>query len=220
MKLVQKTSLPQTCGVEDFPAKTYRLQTKENERGLKDQEVDCSINSQNLQERQNLIGYLLKMFRGYLIQKEEVTSNTSSIRWMNSGMVFRGECWTQNTLEHHKDVEESILSEVLEHFVPLKYFLNTVQLKSLLNRADMRSIPMPQGLRETIESQITTLSNMPELEEFLQQGHKQKDTEMMEKHIHATPEEALMLYVRRMLPLEYERLQGFPVNWTQVDGDL
>ena len=58
------------------------------------------------------------------------------------------------------------------------------------------------------------------LEESLRQAHKQKGTEMMEKPTPATHEEAPMLYVRRMLPLEYERLQGFPDNWTLPDGQL
>ena len=79
---------------------------------------------------------------------------------------------------------------------------------------------MPPELLQKIKSQITTLSNMPELDESLQRAHKQKDIETMEKRILATPEEAPMLYVRRMLPLEYERLQGFPEDWTQTDGEL
>lgn len=79
---------------------------------------------------------------------------------------------------------------------------------------------MPSDLRKTLESQITTLSNMPELDASLQRAPKQRDIEMMEKRILATPEEAPMLYVRRMLPSEYERLQGFPRDWTQTDGAL
>ena len=79
---------------------------------------------------------------------------------------------------------------------------------------------MPEQLKTTIELQITTLSNTPELDASLQRAPKQKDIEMMEKHILATPEEAPMLYVRRMLPSEYERLQGFPRDWTQTDGEL
>lgn len=77
---------------------------------------------------------------------------------------------------------------------------------------------MPLALKKSIESQISTLSNMPELAESLQLARKQKDIETTGKPIHATLEEAPMLYVRRMLPLEYERLQGFPDDWTLVDG--
>ena len=215
----QKTSPQPTYGVEDFPVKTYRLLTKESAKDLKEQEVVSSTDLRTLRSKLSLVGYLWRMFRGYLIPKTEKISKVSSTRWMNSGMVYRGECWTQNTSEHPKDVEESILSQVVETSAPLRYFLNKTQLESLINRAESRNIPMPQELKEKIELQITTLSNMPELEEFLQLGRKQKDIEMTEKHILATLEEAPMLFVRRMLPSEYEKLQGFPQNWTQVDGE-
>ena len=216
------TSPTQNSGAEVFPAKIYHLLTKEKEKDLLVKEVDCSTNSQDLSQtslkKQDLVGYLWKMFPDYSIQKEERTSKNSSQSWMNSGMVYHGECWTQNTLEHPKDVVVCILSQVIEASSPLKYFLNKEQLQSLLRRADSKTIPMPMELRRRIELQITLLSNMPELDEYLLQDPKAKDTETMVKLLHATPGAAQMLSVRRMLPSEYEKLQGFPVGWTQVDG--
>ena len=220
--LRQKTSQKQTCGAEVFPVKIYRLLTRGNDRGLKEHEAVSSICLQNSSERKkgSLVGYLWRTFLDFLIAEKEMTSDDCSLLWKNSGMVFHGECWTQNTLEHPSAVEGSILSQVIEPSAPLRYFLNREQLQSLIKRADSGNIPMPQDLREKIESQITTLSNMPELDDALQRAHKQKDIEMMEKRILATPEAAPMLYVRRMTPLEYERLQGFPEGWTQSDGQL
>ena len=218
-----KTSQQQNCGVEDFPAKIYRLQIKGKEWDLLGIEADYSTNSQDSSQTwkksEDLDGYLWRMFPDYSIQKVDKTSPTFSQRWMNSGMVFHGECWTQNTLEHPKDVVVCILSQVIEASSPLKYFLNKEQLLSLIKRADSKTIPMPLALRKKIELQITLLSNMPELDEFLKQGPKAKGTEMMEKLLLATPEAAQMLSVRRMLPSEYEKLQGFPVDWTQTDGE-
>ena len=209
-------------GVEVFPVKIFRLLTRGSDRVLRGREVVSSICLQNSSERKkgSLAGYLWRTFLDFLIAEKGTTFEDCSLQWKNSGMVFRGECWTQNTLEHPKDVEESILSQVIETSVPLRYFLNREQLQSLIKRADSGNIPMPPDLREKIELQITTLSNMPELDAALQRAHRQKDIEMMEKHILATPEEAPMLYVRRMTPLEYERLQGFPEDWTQSDGQL
>ena len=220
MTLKEAASQQQTSGAGVFPAKIYRLQTKESDKALKAHEVVSSICLPNSSERKkkSLVGYLWRMFRGFLIVEKETTSEDSSIQWMNSGMVYHGECWTQNTLEHPKDAEESILSQVIEASAPLKYFLNKAQLQSLIKRADSGNIPMPQELREKIELQITTLSNMPELDACLQRAHKQKDIETMEKRILATQEEVPMLYVRRMTPSEYEKLQGFPVGWTLKDG--
>ena len=210
----------QNYGVGDFPVRIFHLQTKESGKDLKGKEADCFISSQLLRKRKSLSGFLWKMFPDYLIVKKERILEASSPRWMNSGMAYRGECWTQNFSEHPKDVEESILSQVIEVSAPLKYFLNKEQLQSLINRAEARNTPMPQELREKIELQITTLSNMPELDEYLRRDPKQKDTGMTERLIRLIQEEAPMLYVRRMMPLEYERLQGFPVVWTQVDGEV
>ena len=60
---------------------------------------------------------------------------------------------------------------------------------------------------------------MQESEESHPQDLKQKGTETTERLTHAIQEEAPMLYVRRMLPLEYERIQGFPDDWTLLDGE-
>ena len=167
---------------------------------------------------QDLAGCCSKMFPDCSTQTTEKISEHSFQRWMSSGMAFRGECWTQNTLEHPKDVVACTLSEVLETSAPLKYFLNREELQSLIDRGEAKTIPMDPVLRDRLRSQISTLSSMPELEESLQLARKGKGTETTERLIPAIQEEAPMLYVRRMLPLEYERLQGFPDNWTQLDG--
>lgn len=219
MPSMPQMSLPLNCGVEGFPARIYRLQTKESVKGSQEIEVGYSTNLQTSSRSQNLDGYLWKMFPDYLIVKKERISVASSPLWMNSGMVFRGECWTQNFSEHPNDVEGSILSEVMETSAPLRYFLNKAQLQSLLVRDDARNIHMPPDLRKAIESQIATLSNMPELDEYLQQDPKGKAGEMTESLLRLIQEEVPTLYVRRMLPLEYERLQGFPEDWTAIDGE-
>ena len=218
MKSNQKKSPKPIFISEDSPARTSPSPIKENDGVFLEKEVDSSSSLQSSLEPQSLDGYLSKMFPDCSTQITEKISKSSSRNWMSSGMVFHGEFWTQNTLEHPNDVDACILSEVLEPSAPLRYFLNVEQLQSLLNRAKARTTPMPTELRASLESQITTLSNMPELEESLLLAHKQKDIEMTEKLTRAIQEEAPTLYVRRMLPLEYERLQGFPDNWTLVDG--
>lgn len=147
-------------------------------------------------------------------------SKFCSVRWTNSGMVWRGEYSMQNTLEHHKDAGESSLSQVLETSAPLKYFLTTQEIQSLLERAWARKKSLPEDLHSAMESQQRTLSSMPELEESLLQDRKQKATEMTTKPTPLTQEEPLMLSVRRMLPSEYEQLQGFPAGWTEIDTEL
>lgn len=79
---------------------------------------------------------------------------------------------------------------------------------------------LPEPLIQAYLKQISILSSMRVSEEKLQPVLKQKDIETTAKLTPLTQEEAQMLFVRRMLPSEYERLQGFPENWTLIDSEL
>lgn len=182
-----------------------------------EKEVDYSLSSQSLSELISRNGWLSKTLKGSSAAKMGKISEQSSENWMNSGMVWHGEFWMQNTLEHPNDVVESSLSQVIKTQAPLMYFLHTDHLKSLLHRAQAKNRPLPRDLKLAVERQISILSNMPELEENLRQDHKGQDIEVMEKPGHLTEEGVQTLYVRRMLPSEYEILQGFPENWTDRD---
>lgn len=181
--------------------------------------MDSSTNMQNSSKKSALVGFLSKMFPDFLTAHKVETLASSSQRWMNSGIVWRGEYWMQNSLEHRSDVAERTLSEVLEPQAPLKYFLSVEQIQSLIARATDRGTSLPPAMMKAYQDQISFLSSTQELAEEQAQGHKEKVTEMMEKLILSTPEEARTLYVRRMLPSEYEQLQGFPVNWTEIDSE-
>jgi site-specific DNA-cytosine methylase len=125
-----------------------------------------------------------------------------------------------NTLEHPKDVEESMLSQVLETSAPLKYFLRADQLMSLIGRASARETSLPKKMGDVFQKQIVTLSNMQESVESPQLVRKQKDTEMTGKATRLTAGAPQTLYVRRLMPSECEALQGFPKNWTETGTEL
>ena len=140
------------CG--GFPCQYCRWQIKVKERVWKVIEVVSSTNLQNSSGRKknDLDGLLLKMFPDSLIVMKEKISKYCYKRWMNSGIAYRGEYWMQNTLEHLSDAEESLLSEVLEPACPPRFFLTTVELKSLLERALQKetvSTGFGEGYRET-----------------------------------------------------------------------
>ena len=181
--------------------------------------MGSSTHTQTSSKKSALGGFLSKMFPDFLTAQKVETLESSSPRWMNSGMVFHGEYWMQNSLEHRKDVEERTLSQVLEPSAPLKYFLNQEQIQSLIARATERGTSLPPAMMKAYQAQMSFLSSMQELAEERVQGRKEKVTEMMERLILSTPEAAQMLYVRRMLPSECERLQGFPVDWTETDTE-
>ena len=139
---------------------------------------------------------------------------------MNSGMAFRGECWTLNTLEHHTDDVVCTLSQVVVPSAPLKYFLNQAQLRKWLKRAKIKQFQVPEDLLKVLELQASTQFNMPQSVDNQMQGRKAKGSETTVKPTPLTQEEARMLFVRRLLPSEYEKLQGFPENWTATDIEL
>ena len=179
-------------------------------------EVGCSSGSPNCYQPGFLNGWLLKMFQGCSTAMKGKISKCSSKHWMNSGMAFRGEYLTLNTLEHHKDAAVCMLSEVLEASCPPKYFLNEKELSSLLVRAEARKKSLPNELKRALELQISMLSSTPELAESIQQGRKQKVTDATVNPIPLIQGGTPMLYARRMTPSECEMLQGFPRGWTEV----
>ena len=181
--------------------------------------MGSSTSMRNSSKKNGLAGFLSKMFPDFLTAQKVKTLKSSSQHWMNSGMVFHGEYWMQNSLEHRNAVEERTLSQVVEPSAPLKYFLNPEQIQSLIARATERETSLPPAMMKAYQAQISFLSSMQALAEEQVQGHKEKVTETMEKLILSTPEEARMLYVRRMLPSECEQLQGFPVGWTETDTE-
>ena len=209
----------QTCGAEVSHARISHLQTKENERVLTGIEADSSSDLPNFSGQGDLAGFLLRMFPDFLTVQTERISGPSSRRWMNSGMAYRGEYWTQSTSEHPNAVEESTLSEVLEASAPLEYFLNRKELQSLLDRAVARGKPLPACLERVIRAQMSLLSNTLPLDESHRPDPRRKDIGMTEKPIPLIQEGPLTLYVRRMMPSECEKLQGLPPGWTDVDSE-
>lgn len=175
------------------------------------------MNSRGSSKKESLNGSSLKTSRGCSTATTGKISKESSKSWTNSGTVFRGEFSTQNISEHPSVVVESTLSEVLETSAPLKYFLTPQQLQSLLNRAAARRTSLPENLERCMELQISTLSNMRESTGSPRPVPKQKATATTAKHTRSTLGGPRTLYVRRLLPSECEKLQGFPPAWTEID---
>ena len=182
--------------------------------------MDFFTNMLNLSNKTDLDGFLSKTFPDSSIQQMDKISESSPERWMSSGIVWHGECWMGNSLEHPSDAEELTLSQVLEPAVPLKYFLNPSEIQSLIYRAESRGTSLPEKLMRAYQKQLSFLSSMQESIENPLPDLREKDIETTEQHILSIPEEERMLYVRRMTPLEYERLQGFPDGWTAIDTEL
>jgi len=76
-----------------------------------------------------------------------------SERWPNAGMGSHIGCLTLNTLEYHKDVEESLLSDILETGdLPQKYYLSPRACQGILNRAERRGKVLPAMLKAALDN--------------------------------------------------------------------
>jgi hypothetical protein len=203
--------------VEASPDKTSPLPTTASDSDSKVPEADSSSNSPNSLTLPSLSGSFSKMFPGCSIPTAEKISEPSSMNWTPSGMAFLGEYLTLSTSERPNDAKECTLSGLMEASAPLRFFLDQDQVRSLLNRAQVRNKPLPEELDRALRAHISILSNTPGLAERLKQAHKERDTETTERPSPSTLEEAPMLFVRRLLPSECERLQGFPVGWTDLN---
>lgn len=220
IRKLSKRFLIQQSGVEDSPAKTSASLIKESGKDYKGTGAGSSTDLLNLLNSLSQNGSFSKMSWAFSIATTEETSKLLSRPWMNSGIAWRGEYWTQSTSERPNADEERLLSQVIETQAPQESFLTTSQLTQWMNRHGSRGHTLPVELQRAIETQISLLSSMPPSAEKTVQAHRQKDTDLTVKRTPSIQEEAQTLYVRRMLASEYEALQGFPTNWTDVDSDV
>lgn len=137
-----------TLWSEGAPANPFR--SPENERGSKANRDSCSSISAQF------VSLVLITLSGRTSQERSRArkgrlSDSSYPRWMTSGMVWRGEYWTRNSSEYHKDADVSFLSDVLvTRWVPLKYFLSPKACAGIIRRAVTRGRPLPPMLAEAL----------------------------------------------------------------------
>ena len=213
------TSSVPTYGVGGSRAKTSAWPIKGRDRDWPEQEVAFSIDLLTWLERSALDGWFSRTSSDSLMPVVERISRRSSSAWTNSGISWRGECWTRNTSEAPSDADEPSLSQVICRTAPLESFLAPEPLQKWMDRHSSLGRTLPADLVAAIETQICTLSSMRRSGESQVPALKPRGTDSTVSLTPSTPEEVPTLYVRRMLASEYERLQGFPENWTDIDSE-
>ena len=123
------------------------------EKGLKTQEEISVLDLFNLLKELNPNMSYGKMSEESLQVTKGKTSNVSSHRWQNGGMVCRGEFLTLNTLEYPNEEEESLLLDVLETTseVQPKYYLSQKACVGILKRAKKRGKTIPNNLEKALK---------------------------------------------------------------------
>lgn len=82
-------------------------------------------------------------------------SDSYCTKWMSSGTVWRGECWTRSFSEWPKGGGVSFLSDVLEmRDVPPRYFLTAKACAGIVRRAETRGKALPPMLKDALDAVI------------------------------------------------------------------
>jgi hypothetical protein len=77
----------------------------------------------------------------------------SSTGYRKSGMGFRGQCWTLNTLASRSGASVSLLSDILETgALPPRYYLTKRACVGILRRAEKRGKALPVALHQALQA--------------------------------------------------------------------
>lgn len=148
-----------TSSSEGARAKASRLPG--TEQGSKGNPGSCSSTFERY-ARSCLDASCGKTSRGRSRARTGRLSSCCSGRWMNSGTVWHGECWTRSFSAYPKDASVSTLSACLEAPpVPAKYYLSPKACLGMLRRAEKRGRPLPTRLRAALVLQASGSTPLP-----------------------------------------------------------
>lgn len=205
------------CSVEDFLVS--HSQSLERGEVSKIPEVRCFLRLQEYLKLKDLKLYSLKTSKAYSITTKGKLSKSSWKRWMNWGMKLNGWYLTANFSEFPRTEKGCSLSEVLEENVDQKYYLSEKATKKLIEGI----LRKPQ--RATLSLQDTTKAEQEHISQFHLNSFPV--TKKIIKEIIALQSIQLIveelwkrgIRIRKLTPMETERLQGFPDNWTEGFSD-
>lgn len=135
-------------------------------------------------------------------------------------------------MEFHNQEKECLLSEILENNVDSKYYISEKTLKCFerwnnksLKNSISQTLIADYWRMPSKESQViyqTQLKNKNDIATTIPRwyGFQTTNTFILDDNIDKnTPLSQLVGKIRRLTPLECERLQGFPDNWTKGCSD-
>ena len=137
-----------TCSAGEPPANRSQSQVSALDSLIPEETLPLSL--QEFSTSGNLAGSSGKMSLVSFLPTEDGTSQVSSTRLMNSGIRSRGVCLTLKTSVAPLDVQESLLSDILETTgdLPPEYFLRPSEAESILKQAKRLKKELPVVLTE------------------------------------------------------------------------
>jgi site-specific DNA-cytosine methylase len=214
---------------EDFPAKTSALLAKG--LALLGKEAGYSGRLQDLWKKRKANTSSSKTsLVCYPVTKEKILESSSGL-WPTSGILSAGVCLMLNTSEYPSEGAEYSLLESVVKTQPnqQKYYLTAKAAEGVLRR----SPSLPEKLRQAFENVVAHKTQEEDVSDstLLFEATRVSDTRFYDKYSPTVATYwgtggARVPYVvnkqepiRRLTPVECERLQGFPDNWTEQSSD-
>ena len=221
---------------EVFRAKTSRSPV--NNCASEQDEADFSSSLLTWQRHCGRVGSSSKTSLASLLHAKVRSSPSSSTRYPNAGMVWRGVSWTASISEYPRHAVASILSGILEAHAHRRYCLRAnaaasglrrggaVGFKGKVRRDDLTP-PLRAALTRLAAGMESTSSREPLSDASQNPARSTEKSETMDSATPSTPLNVMLspmtsrtMVVRKLTPTECERLQGFPDEWTIPDTRL
>ena len=197
-KLIQKDYQVLICSVEDFLVN--HSVSLEKGKVSKIPEAHCFLTLQEYLHAKDLHIYSLKMLKGYSVTTKGKLLPKSFKHWMNWGIVLNGWYVTARISMFHKTEKECSFLDFKEEKPQNKYYLSEKTLKGLIKRIRRG---WNSSMMEIIKARESIL-----YQELLQQFPQASQEEIIFR--------LFQKYIRRLTPMETERIQSFPDGWTDT----
>jgi len=126
--------------------------------------LDSSSSSPESCESYNPSGSSSRTFQACFLPIKDLISLSSSIRWTNAGMAYRGAFSIASTSESPRGAAECSLSDILVAHAHPKYSLSPKAAVGILRRAERRERTLPPQLRAALEAVASQSSLKPDLQ--------------------------------------------------------
>jgi len=217
------------------------LASLDGEPDLPENGQDSSSSSPESCESYSPDGSSSRMFQACFLPIKDLISLSSSIRWTNAGMAYRGAFSIASSSESPSVAAECSLSDILVAHAHPKYSLSPKAAAGILRRAEKRGKDLPASLTVALqalagmtkqdlspnpceqtagaEATATEMRGMSLQPLLIGMADRQPQPLIDQGQANECPTKTdSNMSVRRLTPTECCRLQGLPDGWTHVHG--
>ena len=198
------------------------IQSQVAEKAMREKEVVSGQSIEELQNYSDLAGLSQRMSQDYSLLTAGKISAKSLKTSIRSGIVWRGQFWIPKISAFLNNVKGLSLLEALETSVPQKYYLSPKAVLGIIRRAQRDGRSARVLMQEVVKGTTRKLSWLSLLlSEHPKVGKGYKATLPIRLRLDngvLKDDQDRVITLRKLTPVEKERLQGFPMNWTHPEG--